>query len=82
MKRWLHQLYKEVLDFPLAVAQTEQTLLQGRKAGNVLRHVDADYLSVAMQELDHRQAMRERRSRKNQTGNTAQLRQRLEDIEF
>lgn len=81
MKCCLHQLYKEVLDSSLAVTQTKQTFLQGREAGNILRHIEANHLSVTMQELNHSQAVCERRSRKDQAGNTGQLWQRLESFE-
>lgn len=79
MERSLHQLYKKILDFSLAVAQAQEAFLKSSKAGDVLGYIETDDLSKAMQELNHSQAVCEGCAREHHTGNTRQLWQGLVD---
>lgn len=57
MEGSLHQLHQQVLDCSLALGKPQQPLLQGGKAGDVLGDVEADRLSISVQELHHSQTV-------------------------
>lgn len=73
MEGSLHQLHQQVLERSLALGKPQQPFLQGGEAGDVLGYVEADRLSVSLQELHHSQTVRKSCARKNHAGDAGQF---------